>query len=117
MAADPLESLLRQIVEATALPAPEPFIRSGDPLDRLLGQLRPGAANDDRPPAPAPAPATGGGIESVLGRELLQMAASTPLPAAAREEAIRRLGVAVENPSAENVRAVLRVLVTGRADA
>lgn len=114
MAADPLESLRRQIEAAVALPVAQPYVRSGDPLDRLQAQLRGDAANDDQPRQPQVAASS---LDSVIGREALQMVATTALPPAAREEAVRRLAIAIENPTAENARAVLRVVLTGRADA
>lgn len=119
MASDPLAALARQIAEAAEIPPPQPYVQSDDPLARLQALMRGEAANDDRPPAPTAVAAVSGdgGLEALVGREVLAMVASQPLAADAREEAVRRLAVALANPSPDNVRAVLRVLVTGRTDA
>lgn len=125
---DPLEQLGSRIAEAKRIPEPEPYMATTDPMAALRRRLSPETA--DRPantntaagPAPAaPAAAAvsngGGDLASLIGQEVLQMVASRPLPADAREEAVRRLSVALQNPSPDNIRSVLAVLVTGRTDA
>ena len=112
---DPLQSLQLQIQQATVLPAPTPYMPSAEPLDRLRALLRGGDPSNDDSAATTPA-ADPVGIEAALGREVLAMLTSQPLPGTAREEAARRLLVALQNPTPDNLRSVLRVLVTGRAD-
>jgi hypothetical protein len=120
-ARDPLEQLGSRIAEARRLPEPEPYVTAADPMEALRARLR----GEDAAPAntnTAPAPAsttepTGGDLASLIGQEVLQMVATRPLPAEAREEAVRRVSVALQNPSPDNIRSVLAVLITGRTDA
>jgi hypothetical protein len=107
MAADPLDDLRRQIEEASQLPTAQPYTPSSDPLSRLRATLRSDAANDDRPREST------GGVEAAIGREVLALVGSQPLSAAARAEAVRRVVAALENPTKDNVREVLAVLLSG----
>ena len=120
---DPLAILQSQIDRAASLPSAEPYTPSTDPLARLRGHLRgevDEAANDDAAPAlsaPRPADGADSSLEAMLGREVLSMIANRPLPPEAREEAVRRLAIALQNPAPANIRSVLAVLITGRDDA
>lgn len=118
MAADPLESLRQHIQDASDLPSAEPYVPAADPLDRLKSLLAGQSAANDDPivSAPQPAPAPGGGFEALLGREVLEMVRAQPLTAEAREEAVVRLTVALQNPTKDNLRAVLRVLISNTLD-
>lgn len=117
---NPLDSLYRTIEEAAEIPPPEPHVPSVDPLATLRARW---TQTEDTPTAPAtggmsaPQAAPGAdSLEALIGREVLAMIGDRPLPPDARAEAVRRSAVALQNPSAENVRAILAVLVTGRAD-
>lgn len=120
-ARDPLEQLGSRIAEARRLPEPEPYVTAADPMETLRARLRgedARPANTNTPSQEAGRiPATGGDLAALIGQEVLQIVASRPLPAEAREEAVRRISIALQNPSTDNIRSVLAVLVTGRADA
>ena len=107
---DPLEQLNQTIRAARELPTPEPHLRDDDPLRRLRAQIY-GQPQESRPTEP------GTPLESLVGREVLAMLSERPLSAEARAEAVRRLAVALQSPTTQNVRSVLAVVVTDRADA
>lgn len=122
--ANPLEQLRAKIAEAATLPAAEPFVRATEPL-RQLQALISGAPQPVDADAPAPAtpratmsaePREVGAIDALVGREVLDLVGAQPLSAEAREEAVRRLVIAMQNPEAETLRSVLRVLVSNRVD-
>jgi hypothetical protein len=117
-ATDPLEQLGSRIADAKRLPQPEPYVTAPDPMAalraRLRGEVDQAPANTNTASTPS---SSTGDVSSLIGAEVLRMVGSRPLPADAREEAVRRLSIALQNPSADNVRSVLAVLVTGRTDA
>lgn len=51
-------------------------------------------------------------VEAAIGRAVLGMIADTPLRAESRQQAVRLLSQALENPSTEALQAVMRVLIT-----
>ena len=108
MATNPLDALREQIERAAALPDPTPYDRpADDPLAVLRARFEERAEQPDVNLEDA---------DTILGREILAMAASRPLSAQARAEALRRLAVAIREPNTMNVRAVLRVVATDRTD-
>lgn len=119
---DPIDLIRGQIAEATSLPEPEPYVPSSDPLERLRAHLRgesaQSPANDDRAAATSEFPtadfadSADVSLEALIGREVLAIVGSRPLKAEARAEAIRRLAIALQNPSRDNIRAVLAVLIS-----
>ena len=111
MAANPLDSLRRQIEAAASIPAAEPYERAGDPLQRLDAILRGDAANDDLSSAPLPSD-----TDAIVGRELLSILSAEPLPGPARAEVARRIALAMQAPTSNDLRAILSIILSGRAE-
>jgi len=117
----PLDELTRLVREAQKLPRALPYERPANPLAHLLDVLS-GRPDDDAPgtpaiPAAAPTAAAATSIEGLVGREVLALVSSRPLSPAARAEAVRRLVVAAQNPSSDNIRSALAVLLADSEDA
>lgn len=55
-------------------------------------------------------------MDAVVGQQILRTLEGRPLSGAARAEAIRRLSLAMQNPSGPNLEAVLDVLLSGNPD-
>lgn len=137
MATDPITRLREQIGEATRLPSPQPYARTAEPLERLLQSID--DARNGRLPAEevatksaantnsiAPQPSStqtgsprpgaahpAGPVDAVVGQQILKVLEGKPLSGEGRAEAVRRLSLAMQNPSTSNLEAVLDVLLTG----
>mgnify|MGYP006194606249 CR=1 FL=1 len=120
-AADPLKSIEQLIAQASTLPEPEAHRPSPEPLLQLSNAIRgiESSAEGALPPSMASPVVAGGAsdsLDAIVGREVLRLVSERPLSAPARAEAVRRLTVALQNPSAPNLRSVLAVLVSDRTD-
>jgi hypothetical protein len=130
VAIDPIHQLQAQIDEALELPTAQPYAPSDEPMARLLRLIDdarngrepvdPHAAQNTntRPEPPeaaaAPAPAGApGSLDALVGQSVLAMLEARDLAGSARAEAVRRLALAMQNPTAQNLQSVLDVLLTG----
>ncbi len=127
MASNPIDQIRSQIDAAATIPSAEPFFPSDHPLERLLRTIddaRNGrdvpSANENQIPAAAaaaaeaaPAVVPSGGLDSVVGQQVLALLEGRALSGEARAEAVRRLALAMQNPTTQNLQAVLDVLLTG----
>lgn len=141
MSSDPISRLKDQIGAAYELPPAEPFAPSDDPLARLrrtIADAKAGRLPEEIPPdkpaantnttgggqppsatTPASAsvaPAAAGAVDAIVGQQILNTLEGRPLSGEARAETVRRLALAMQNPSDTNLQAVLDVLITGDPD-
>lgn len=113
---NPLHALEAAIAAAANLPAADPYIPAERPLERLAAHVR----GDDLASRPANSdvrPLDTSTVEARIGREVMAIVGSGSLSPAARLEAVRRLVVALDAPTPDNIRSALAVLITGRQDA
>ena len=125
---EPLASLYEAIERARDLePAEAPEARGETPVETIRAWIDEDAdeiGRREEPLAygvrPEPAlrsepPSSGepGSLEAVIGREVLEMLADEPLASEARARAARLLAEALENPTRDAIRRVLRVILAG----
>lgn len=113
----PLLSLYDDLSEAQSIPLSEPYTSGEDPMGDLqvlvsgvLPEVDKSPEQVTADPSQAP-PQDYSAIESILGREVLELAGSSALSPEARQEALRHVAVALQNPSRDNVRAILLALI------
>lgn len=110
---EPLLTLVRRIQEpeffAEPESSPEPVTAPEPALPAILPET-PTVAPSPVPPSFAAAPSP---LATLLGEEVLAMVASRDLSADSRTEAIEATVMALENPTLENIRSILRALLRG----
>lgn len=122
----PLKDVYEQLEAAGDLPEPQPYQAPAEPLLTLTRRIYEPESFAETPvelpaplvstvpaatPAPQPAPAQANPLATLLGQEVLAMVSSRELSATSRTEAVEATLMALENPTVENVRAILRALL------
>ncbi len=122
----PLDTLTALVDQARDIPPAPALTPAGDPMDQLRSLLRgqppSPPATSSPPPSPSgpasPSPtATSPGEaphrEARLGRAVLDLAATTPLPGAHRARALALLIDALDDPTPESLQPILALLLPG----
>ena len=112
---NPLASIAEHIADARTLPPVKPHTPSADPLSQLAAFVRGDASAAQPTPDVAKPSSTSSSSSSQaarLGDAVLDIVANRPLSPDARLEAVQRCLVAIENPNASNVRAILESLIS-----
>lgn len=114
----PLSDVYETVASSYEAHYPSAYQPPDDPLgvlsERVRGrepQLEVESENTPEPGVEAVEQGQSTGLEAILGREVLALAGSSALSSEARQEALKRVAIALENPSRENVRAILLALI------
>ena len=112
---NPIISLETAIAKARQIPAAPEYSPPSDPLATLLKRISsapeetPSSSGSDA--SPASRNVVPQSLEATLGKEVLNLVSNRPLSAQARADAVRSAIVAIENPTPDNVRAILAALL------